>query len=242
DDLVAQQGVNVATQAMNEATQSMNRASWVSVWLVGGGTLLLVWSLALTRQANAAAREAVRITRDLGQIQMRSSVYVASARFKVTPNGLYVYFGLKNAGTSHATYVKGTVQGTLMVKKADSSMPGLDIFDLDAMPFEIGVIVTGETSTPDSTFWADVRSNELFRKIFTHPEVTRLDIAVCAVNLECKDVFGGNHHLVAQISCQQFERSTSIGGIAGQPAERPIFRGSGTIKHLDFRYEEPAKT
>jgi len=59
DDLVAQQGMNAATQAMNQATQSMKRASWVSTFLVGLGTFLLVWTLNLTRSANTSSRKMV---------------------------------------------------------------------------------------------------------------------------------------------------------------------------------------
>jgi hypothetical protein len=71
DDLVAQQGMNAATQAMNEATQSMKRAAWWSVVIVGIGTFLLVWTLCLTRSANKAAQDAVSVTRQIGEAQVR---------------------------------------------------------------------------------------------------------------------------------------------------------------------------
>lgn len=74
DDLIAQQGMNAATQAMNEATQSMKNSAWVSTGLVGLGTILLVWTLFLTRQANRAATEAVAITRTMGIAEHRPYV------------------------------------------------------------------------------------------------------------------------------------------------------------------------
>lgn len=79
DDLTAQQGMNVATQAMNEATQSMKWAAWVSTFFVALGTGLLVWTLRLTREANRAAQQAVAVTRDIGEAQLRA--YVDLGRF-----------------------------------------------------------------------------------------------------------------------------------------------------------------
>lgn len=71
DDLVAQKGMNAATQEMNEATQRMALYSLISTVLVGLGTGLLIWTLALTRQANSAARGAVEVTRMIGEAQVR---------------------------------------------------------------------------------------------------------------------------------------------------------------------------
>ena len=63
DDLIAQQRMADATVAMNEATQSMKRAAWWSFGAVFVGTLLLIWTLFLTRQANSAAIAAVATNR-----------------------------------------------------------------------------------------------------------------------------------------------------------------------------------
>ncbi len=72
DDLVAQQGMDRATQAINEATQRMALYSLISTGFVGIGTGLLIVTLWLTRQANRAAQEAVEVTRDIGQRQIRA--------------------------------------------------------------------------------------------------------------------------------------------------------------------------
>ncbi|MBB93073.1 MAG: hypothetical protein CML68_00490 [Rhodobacteraceae bacterium] len=63
--------MNAATQEMNEATQRMALYSLISTVLVGLGTGLLIWTLALTRQANSAARGAVEVTRMIGEAQVR---------------------------------------------------------------------------------------------------------------------------------------------------------------------------
>lgn len=79
DDLIAQQGMNASTKAMNEATQSMKWASWVAAGLVGAGTILLIWTLFLTRAASASAQEAVNVTREIGRDQSRAYVHIKDA-------------------------------------------------------------------------------------------------------------------------------------------------------------------
>lgn len=72
EGLIVQQGMNSATQAMNDATQRMADYTYWSTILVGIGTALLFITLALTRQANQAARDAVEVTRQMGVAQMRA--------------------------------------------------------------------------------------------------------------------------------------------------------------------------
>jgi hypothetical protein len=83
DDLLAQQGMNSATQAMNTATQKMAGYAYLSNWFVGVGTALLFVTLGLTRQANKAAQEAVAVTREIGQAQVRAYLTVADSA--ITP-------------------------------------------------------------------------------------------------------------------------------------------------------------
>uniref|UniRef100_UPI003BAA5BD7 hypothetical protein n=1 Tax=Stappia sp. TaxID=1870903 RepID=UPI003BAA5BD7 len=75
--LIAQQEMNTATQDMNEATQRMAFYSLISTILVGVGTLLLLVTLYLTRQANTAAQDAVEVTREIGQMQTRAYVKIS---------------------------------------------------------------------------------------------------------------------------------------------------------------------
>ena len=79
DDLAAQQGMNVATQAMNEATQRMVLYNLISTVLVGVGTVLLIITLFLTRQANKAAQAGVAVTRHLGKIQTEAYLSVTNS-------------------------------------------------------------------------------------------------------------------------------------------------------------------
>ena len=69
DDLVAQQG-------MDRATQAMQQYSYVQTWLIGSGTALLIVTLLLTLQANLAAREAVKVTREIGEKQLRAYLFL----------------------------------------------------------------------------------------------------------------------------------------------------------------------
>lgn len=76
DDLAAQQGMNLATQAMNEATQRMAFYSLISTFFVGIGTILLFYTLWLTRQANRVAQSAVDVTDVIGKRQLRAYISV----------------------------------------------------------------------------------------------------------------------------------------------------------------------
>ncbi|WP_293447027.1 hypothetical protein [Planktotalea sp.] len=55
DDLIAQQGMNSATQSIEAATRDMRDYSLYSTIFVGVGTILLLYTLGLTRSANNAA-------------------------------------------------------------------------------------------------------------------------------------------------------------------------------------------
>jgi hypothetical protein len=70
-DLAAQQGMNEAAKAMNDATQRMADYALWSTILVGIGTVLLLLTLYLTRQANTAAQSAVAATLTIGRAQLR---------------------------------------------------------------------------------------------------------------------------------------------------------------------------
>jgi hypothetical protein len=109
DSLIAQQSMNTATQAMNEASQSMKLSAWVSNALVGVGTGLLIWTLWLTRSANQAAREAVTVTRQIGQAQVRAYMYVQVVEIgwnEQKTEILSVSFVIANSGASPAENVQ----------------------------------------------------------------------------------------------------------------------------------------
>lgn len=111
DDLIAQQGMNEATRAMNEATQSMKWSSWVSTGLVGLGTVLLIWTLWLTRSANKAARSSVDVTRDMMAKQMRAYIAIDFGFWPEGKENFFVFSGnnvrvsmpVKNFGQTPST-------------------------------------------------------------------------------------------------------------------------------------------
>lgn len=82
EDLLAQQGMNVATQAMNEATQRMADYAWWSMVFVGIGTFLLTATLFLTGQANRAAIRVVEETKRIGDAQIRAYVHIHDAELR----------------------------------------------------------------------------------------------------------------------------------------------------------------
>lgn len=76
-DLVAQEGMNAATQSIEAATKDMRDYALYSTLAVWVGTILLFYTLWLTRQANRAAQDAVNVTRDMGQAQIRAYVHLS---------------------------------------------------------------------------------------------------------------------------------------------------------------------
>lgn len=66
----------VAQQSMDAAAHSAKFAAWASAFFVAIGTGLLVWTLSLTRQANRSAQEAVVVTREIGEAQVRAYLTV----------------------------------------------------------------------------------------------------------------------------------------------------------------------
>ncbi len=90
EDLVAQQGMNAATQSIDAATQDMRDYAYASTLLVAAGTVLLIITLVLTRQANAAALKSVEITEKMGRLQTQA--YISFS-------GVNLHYGLREDGT-----------------------------------------------------------------------------------------------------------------------------------------------
>ncbi|QYJ01169.1 hypothetical protein KUV46_01960 [Thalassovita mediterranea] len=103
-DLAAQQGMNLATEKM--ADYALFQTALVLV-----GTIALLWTLLLTRQANRAARDAVSVTREMGEAQTRayldfrflSATYL---RGRNGGDGLRISGILHVVGHSPAKYVR----------------------------------------------------------------------------------------------------------------------------------------
>lgn len=107
DDLLAQQG-------MNETTQKMANLVDMQTWLIGIGTALLFVTLSLTWQANKAARDAVEITRQIGETQTRAYLDVDSCKAEYfaepsMPEHIRFMINLRNTGQTPARNVSGWV-------------------------------------------------------------------------------------------------------------------------------------
>ncbi|MGD2133379.1 MAG: hypothetical protein PVI23_11340 [Maricaulaceae bacterium] len=103
-DLLAQQGMDAATKRMAKY------AFWQTM-LIGIGTAALLYTLFLTRQANRAAWDAVRVAEEVGKRQTRAYVGGHSAALESAPGGgLYCHFDICNFGQSPAEAVEVKVQ------------------------------------------------------------------------------------------------------------------------------------
>ena len=102
DDLIAQQRMADATVAMDKATQSMKNASWWSFGAVAVGTVLLIWTLWLTRKANAAAMAGVVVTQEVGRKQLRAYLFPASVKVDTSNPELVADIEIHNFGHTPA--------------------------------------------------------------------------------------------------------------------------------------------
>lgn len=191
DDLAAQQGMNAATQAMNEATQSMKHASWVSAGLVGFGTLLLVWTLYLTRDANRSAQDAVKITRDIGEAQIRAYVSISGVEVSLNKRSpslreLFVNVGVVRTGQSPAHSVAVNIRPFEGMVLAQPEMRGKPVYEQmfgdisgDERPvIQSNIMVTedflGASKSRDGTdkFWCEIVIDLTYSDVFDH-EITK---------------------------------------------------------------------
>ncbi|WP_273240455.1 hypothetical protein [Hyphomonas atlantica corrig.] len=100
DNLVAQQGVNAATQRMADY------ALWQTM-LVFIGTVALLFTLYLTRQANKAAQNAVRVTERIGRAQLKANIEVTGGRFVIDSDDTFkAFLVFRNTGQSSAKIIR----------------------------------------------------------------------------------------------------------------------------------------
>ena len=113
EDLIAQQGMNAATQSIDAATQDMRDYALYSTLLVFVGTLLLFWTLRLTRQANSAALKSVEITEKMGRLQTQAYISLSDVNlhYTLSEDGLPVALTVRplftNTGNSPGKIVFG---------------------------------------------------------------------------------------------------------------------------------------
>lgn len=125
EDLAAQQGMNSATQAMNAATQRMaNYAFWSTIF-VAVGTLLLFYTLWLTRQANKSAQKAVDVTQRIGEAQVRAYLEFTDAKSIAGYHMLRIRCQLVNIGQSPASQIN---IDAMLVYEIEIMKPGKQIY------------------------------------------------------------------------------------------------------------------
>lgn len=100
DGLLTQKDINKATWEMTKANQSMSCYALISTILVGLGTILLTFTLFYTRKATHDTAEAVKVTRDIGNSQLRA--YLGITRVWVERGNPRLMFNIKNFGQTPA--------------------------------------------------------------------------------------------------------------------------------------------
>ena len=121
EDLVAQKGMNAATQAIKSATNDMRDYALYSTVAVWVGTALLFYTLCLSRSANSAAHTAVRVTREVGERQVRAYVGVATGASSIADGQVIVETVVKNFGQTPAyNLVSRTMSGTVYSTSVES--------------------------------------------------------------------------------------------------------------------------
>jgi hypothetical protein len=148
DNLLAQQAISAATQSMDEANQRMARYSAISAGLVALGTMLLLWTLYLTRQANKAAQDAVTVTQRIGEAQVRAYLSVVPLGVKeITVGGwAEIKFKIINTGQSpayHVRYEATVCPGGYTRKQADP-FP----HELGSAQFTGGITIPAQSDAP----------------------------------------------------------------------------------------------
>lgn len=187
DDLLAQQG-------MEEATRGMADLAQYQTWLIGIGTALLLVTLWLTRQANkaatkaaVAAEEAVKVTRELGQAQIRAYLTCASADIILESNWLGCWATIRNSGSSPARDVE--IVATI-------SIYGEQVFGKEEDPLiqklassftssSIPIIAAGDSKVADFLWQRSEIGNSFFSRIFETPYRYVIDC-----KMTWSDVFG----------------------------------------------------
>lgn len=166
----------LAQERMAKAAEWMNYASWVSAFLVLVGTGALIWTLFETRQVT-------RVTRDIGEKQVRSYLSIEKSRFAITKEGnVWAFLVVKNYGQSPALITEVTAR--LWPNTFDAVDPTAFVSHSDLRP-NVSIAANGEQSF--GLFWNIENFPEKSKDIFLNLH----DIAVITVegSVQWKDVF-----------------------------------------------------
>ncbi|HLP70087.1 MAG TPA: hypothetical protein VK181_21460 [Rhizobium sp.] len=239
DDLVAQQGMNIATQAMNDATQRMVGLSEIQTWLVGIGTVLLFATLMLTIQANRAAVRAaeaadrtVDVTRDIGEAQVRAYLFCVSAAYTRKKDYISAIVEIGNSGNSPASNVevKGTAHVHCVIGTRNRPRVGSWVASGESKAWLQPIISGGKSSGEVHFLWGmdfvpnlDEGEEELKREVFNGGNEISFDLIV-----RWDDVFGKSHEFPMYLDAMIDSHPLS-------PQKK-----MSTAGKLSFRMEDPS--
>ncbi len=145
-DIAAQEGMNEATRRMADL------AFWQTI-LVAIGTVVLIYTLYLTRQANLAARQAVEVTRDIGEAQARGYLTAESAQFTSNADYAACQIEITNTGLSPANVTH--ILATLTVYGMDQNkQPSMRVsYKLPQEDANPRLTVAGQSDANTAIFW-----------------------------------------------------------------------------------------
>jgi len=202
EDLAAQQGMNSSTRAMNEATQDMRDYSLYSTMLVGAGTILLMVTLWLTRQANKAAQEAVDVTRDSAEKQLRAYVLLESIEvFNVAANNIpRVKITIRNTGATPASDFKHWATIGYQPYPMPPTAPDFD----ESIKSSYAVVAAGQS----------VEGEQVFSRKMSDQDIASISAGTCGLY-----VIG----LIKYIDCFGKDRETRYCSFIGGPVGKRDF-------------------
>lgn len=193
DDLIAQQGMNEATQAMNNATQKMADLAYWQTLLVGIGTVLLFVTLWFTRQANLAAQNAVKVTREVGEAQSRAYLSITGAHLTWDKGMDYpgLCITLKNSGQSPARNIEAVVR--FQFYPAGKTASKISPSDRHAVLWHSD-LSAGDEETPPTMFLSDAAiEKDVWGQSLENMAGVHIDIVVYADDVFDKEITAYKH-------------------------------------------------
>ena len=113
EDERAERDLN-AQEGMAYWAKWMFWSAGASVVLTGIGVLLIAGTLVYTKRAAIAAADAVRVTRDLGEAQIRAYLHCKSAKYSLGKEAISAILVIENTGQSPASDV--SIRGTVTIQ------------------------------------------------------------------------------------------------------------------------------
>ncbi len=135
-------------QSSYELAEKANIFSFWQTIFSAVGLVLIGFATWFAWGAWRAGKDAVEVTRDIGQKQVRGYSYVSAGKFGQINNILYVWFTIKNLGQSPLMECTAELE-VMVVKQPESAeqMFGISEYErLTTQEFNIGPIEVGQTN------------------------------------------------------------------------------------------------